>query len=124
VERAEEIPKHYLRAYMLKGMGSQEGRMKAGPELRSLVRFQRVNLNDGQGLTGRFDLIFCRNVLIYFDATSKARAVERLLGQLSPQGLLFLGHSESLTGLGWRVRTVMPTVYAPRAPTVDTAPRG
>ena len=96
------------------GVGSQEGRMKAGPELRSLVRFQRVNLNDGQGLAGRFDLVFCRNVLIYFDAASKARAVERLLGHLSPDGLLFLGHSESLAGPGWRVRTVMPTVYAPR----------
>jgi chemotaxis protein methyltransferase CheR len=124
VERAEEIPKHYLRSYMLKGTGSQEGWMKAGPELRSLVRFQRVNLNDSQGLGGRFDFIFCRNVLIYFDAASKARAVDRLLGQLSPPGLLFLGHSESLTGLGWRVRTVMPTVYAPRASTVDAAPRG
>jgi chemotaxis protein methyltransferase CheR len=124
VDKAAEIPKHYLRAYMLKGTGSQEGWMKAGPELRSLVRFQRVNLNDGQGLAGRFDLVFCRNVLIYFDADSKARAVDRLLGQLSPQGLLFLGHSESLTGLGWRVRTVMPTVYALRAPTGESAPRG
>jgi len=124
VDKAGEIPKHYLRAYMLKGTCSQEGKMKAGPELRSLVRFQRVNLNDGQGLSGRFDLIFCRNVLIYFDAASKARAVERLLGHLSPDGLLFLGHSESLAGLGWRVRTVMPTVYASRTPTEEAAARG
>jgi chemotaxis protein methyltransferase CheR len=116
VEKASEIPKHYLRGYMLKGVGRQEGKMKAGPELRALVRFQRVNLNDGQGLVGRFDLVFCRNVLIYFDAASRARAVERLLGHLSPRGLLFLGHAESLSGLGWRVRTVMPTVYAPRLP--------
>ncbi|WNG40761.1 protein-glutamate O-methyltransferase CheR [Archangium minus] len=114
LEKSEEIPTHYLRAYMLKGTGSQEGKMKAGPELRELVRFQRVNLNDGQGVVGRFDLIFCRNVLIYFDAASKERAVDRLLNHLSPNGLLFLGHSESLSGLGWRVRTVMPTVYAPR----------
>jgi chemotaxis protein methyltransferase CheR len=114
LDKAQEIPRHYLRAYMLRGVGSQEGKMKAGPELRSLVRFQRLNLNDGQGLVGRFDLVFCRNVLIYFDAASKARAVERLLRHLSPQGLLFLGHSESLSGHGWGVRTVMPTVYAPR----------
>ncbi len=114
LEKSEEIPRHYLRGYMLRGVGSQEGRMKAGPELRALVRFQRVNLNDEPGLLGRFDLIFCRNVLIYFDAASKSRAVERLLSHLSPQGLLFLGHSESLSGLGWRVRTVTPTVYTPK----------
>jgi chemotaxis protein methyltransferase CheR len=124
LDKAGEIPKNYLRAYMLKGTGSQEGRMKAGPELRALVRFQRVNLNEGHGVVGRFDLIFCRNVLIYFDAASKARAVERLLGHLSPHGLLFLGHSESLTGHGWRVRTVMPTVYAPRSHETEAAPRG
>jgi chemotaxis protein methyltransferase CheR len=124
VDKAEEIPKPYLRAYMLRGVGSQEGKMKAGPELRSLVRFQRVNLNDGQGVVGRFDLIFCRNVLIYFDMASKTRAVERLLSHLSPQGLLFLGHSESLTGPGWGVRTVIPTVYAPRSPSREATRRG
>ncbi len=124
VDKAEEIPKHYRRAYMLRGVGSQEGKMKAGPELRALVRFQRMNLNDCQGLVGRFDLIFCRNVLIYFDAASRTRALERLLGHLSPHGLLFLGHAESLSGLGWRVRTVMPTVYAPRLQVGDAARRG
>ncbi|PTL83118.1 protein-glutamate O-methyltransferase CheR [Vitiosangium sp. GDMCC 1.1324] len=124
LDKAEEIPNHYLRAYMLRGVGSQEGKMKAGPELRSLVRFQRVNLNDGHGLMGRFDLVFCRNVLIYFDTASKARTVERLLSHLCPHGLLFLGHAESLTGIGWRVRTVMPTVYTPRPPVSEAARRG
>jgi chemotaxis protein methyltransferase CheR len=124
VDRAEEIPRTYLREYMLRGMGSQEGKMKAGPELRSMVRFQRVNLNDGQGVMGRFDLVFCRNVLIYFDTASKTRAVERLLSHLSPHGLLFLGHSESLTGPGWGVRTVIPTVYAPRPLAREATRRG
>ncbi|MGZ3459618.1 MAG: CheR family methyltransferase [Archangium sp.] len=124
VEKAQEIPRHYLRAWMLCGVGSQTGWMKAGPELRALVRFQRVNLNDGLGVSGRFDLVFCRNVLIYFDLASKARAVERLLGHLSPQGLLFLGHAESLTGLTGRTRTVMSTVYALRPQADAAAPRG
>ena len=122
MEKAAEIPRPYLRAYMLRGTGSQEGWMKAGPELRELVRFQRVNLNDGHGVTGHFDLLFCRNVLIYFDMASKARAVERLLGHLSPRGLLFLGHAESLTSLTGRVRTVMSTVYALRPQAETTAP--
>lgn len=114
VDKAQEIPTPYLRAYMLRGVGAQEAWMKAGAELRELVRFQRVNLNDGLGVVGRFDLVFCRNVLIYFDQASRARAVERLLGHLSPSGLLFLGHSESLVGLGARLRPVIPTVYGPR----------
>lgn len=116
VEKAAQIPKPYLRAYMLRGVGSQEAWMKADAQLRALVRFHRVNLNDGNGVVGRFDLLFCRNVLIYFDPTSRARAVERLLNHLHPQGMLFLGHSESLLGLGTRVRALMPTVYAQRAP--------
>ncbi|WP_225409944.1 CheR family methyltransferase [Stigmatella hybrida] len=117
VKKAQEIPKHYLRAFMLRGVGSQEAWMKADAELRGLVRFHRVNLNDGHGVVGRFDIIFCRNVLIYFDQTSRAQAVERLLSHLSPSGLLFLGHSESLVGLGARMRAVMPTVYTQRAST-------
>ncbi|ATB32905.1 CheR family methyltransferase [Melittangium boletus] len=124
VEKAHEIPKQYLRTFMLRGVGSQEAWMKAGSELRELVRFQRVNLNDGHGVVGRFDLIFCRNVLIYFDQASRAQAVERLLSHLSPSGLLFLGHSESLVGLGSRMRAVMPTVYTQRSSTGVPASRG
>jgi chemotaxis protein methyltransferase CheR len=124
VEKAAEIPKPYLRAYMLRGVGSQEAWMKADAGLRELVRFQRVNLNDGHGVGGRFDLVFCRNVLIYFDPASRARAVERLLNHLSPQGMLFLGHSESLLGLGCRVRALIPTVYVPRSPAEMAASRG
>ncbi len=114
VERAQEIPTHYLKAFMLRGIGSQEGWMKAGPELRPLVSFQRLNLNEepSQAL-GRFDLLFCRNVLIYFDAASKARAVEQLLRHLLPRGYFFVGHAESLGTLTQRVRTVRPTIYTP-----------
>jgi len=113
VDKAREIPPHYLKQFMLRGVGSQEGWMKAGSELRPLVRFQKLNLNDElyPGL-GRFDLIFCRNVLIYFDATSKQRVIGRLLSHLKPQGYLFLGHAESLSGTAHPVRAVMPTVYA------------
>ena len=114
VEKAREIPTAYRRAYMLRGVGSQEAWMKAGSAMRALVRFQRVNLNEGLVGGARFEFIFCRNVLIYFDRDSRARAVERLLSHLTPEGLLFLGHSESLLGLGHRVRAVMPTVYALR----------
>jgi chemotaxis protein methyltransferase CheR len=114
VKRASEIPQHYLKAYMLRGVGSQEGRMKAGPELRALVQFERFNLNDDNApIFGSFDLIFCRNVLIYFDAQSRERAFDRLLRHLAPHGYLFLGHAESLSNVRERVRTVIPAVYTP-----------
>jgi chemotaxis protein methyltransferase CheR len=112
IERAKEIPIVYRKEFMLRGHGPQEGKMAAKPELTSLIRFARINLNhDSYPLAGRFDLIFCRNVLIYFDAPSKRRVIDRLLDRLDPAGYLFLGHSESLNQYD-RVRAVGPTVYA------------
>lgn len=112
IDKAREIPQAYLKAFMLRGTGAQEGVMKAGQEIRSLLRFERVNLNQARyPVRGPFDLVFCRNVLIYFDVASKARVVDRLLDQLAPEGHLFLGHAESLTGLTARARSVGPTVY-------------
>jgi len=116
IEKAKEIPERYLKAYMLRGVGSQEGLMKAGPEIRGAVRFGRLNLNgDGWPAAGAFDLVFCRNVLIYFDRSTKVKVVNRLLERLGPGGLLFLGHAESLGGFTDRARAVLPTVYV-RAP--------
>jgi chemotaxis protein methyltransferase CheR len=113
IDKAKEIPDSYLKAFMLRGTGPEEGRMKAGPLVRSRVRFQRLNLNaEPFTFAGGFDLILCRNVLIYFDATSKARVVGRLLERMEPGGYLFLGHAETVTGLGARTRSVGPTVYA------------
>jgi chemotaxis protein methyltransferase CheR len=114
LEKSNQIPEAYLKSYMLRGTGSSEGTMKAGPELRQVIRFQRLNLLDDPSYprNGSFDLIFCRNVLIYFQPTVKAQVVHRLLDQLAPDGYLFAGHSESLNHLTDRVRTVVPTVYA------------
>ena len=112
VAKAAEIPHAYLKKYMLKGTGEQTGKMKAGAELRAVVRFERLNLNDHDyPVSGEFDLIFCRNVLIYFDDRSRARVIERLVDHLEPNGYLFVGHAESLTGVSNRVRYVLPTIY-------------
>ncbi len=110
--KVKEIPPRYVKRFMLRGTRTQEGKMKVGPEIRSIVRFERLNLNDEvYPVTGLFDLIFCRNVLIYFDAQSRARAVHRLLNHLAPSGYLFVGHAESLNGVTDQVRSIMPTVY-------------
>jgi chemotaxis protein methyltransferase CheR len=112
LEKASEIPEADLKTFMLRGFGEQEGLMKAGPEIRSLVRFTRLNLNEpSYPVSGQFDLVFCRNVLIYFDAPTKEKVVGRLLRFLVPGGYLFLGHAESLSGISLPIRSVLPTVY-------------
>ncbi len=112
--RCQAIPQRLLERYMLRGVGSQEGNVKAGPELRAIVRFATLNLNDAvYPVGGPYDLVLCRNVLIYFDAELRARVVARLAGHLAPDGHLFVGHAESLHGLG-DLACVCPTIYRPR----------
>lgn len=113
IDKANEIPAPYLRTFMLKGTGHQEGKIKADEALRAAVRFQWLNLNaESYPEKGRFDLIFCRNVLIYFNAQSRKRTIERLISHLSSDGFFFVGHAESLHGVTADVRSVIPTVYA------------
>lgn len=113
IEKMRDIPPEYLRAYMLKGRGDDKGFMKVSPELHRVVRFARGNLHaDSYPLQGFFDLIFCRNVLIYFDQKSKEKAVNGIVRHLSPSGLLFVGHSEHLGGISPNLRTVAPTIHA------------
>jgi chemotaxis protein methyltransferase CheR len=113
IDRADDIPLEYRRAYMLRGVRSEEGKMRAQPEIRSLVELRHINLNDDQyAVDGPFDLIFCRNVLIYFDRETKAAVIDRLARHLAPSGLLFLGHSETLHNGAHALRHVGPTAYA------------
>jgi len=128
IVKAQEIPEKYLKRFMLKGIGSQAGCMKAGPEIRAIVRLENLNLNaEYYSIAGIFDLILCRNVLIYFDAESRARVIRRLQNYLAPAGYLFVGHAESLNGLSEQLRHVVPTVYHQAtvnklAPTASFAP--
>jgi len=112
VEKAPEIPEKYLKAYMLRGVRSQSGVMSACDAARAVIRFQRLNLHEELPELGAFDLIFCRNVLIYFDVASRTQAVTRILARLAPQGYLFLGHSESLLSSGRKLRPMAPSVYS------------
>ncbi len=124
LERAADIPERHLRRFMLRGTGSQHGRMKAADELRAVVRFQRTNLIEpGQHPSGPFDLVFCRNVLIYFQTATRAAVIDSLLSRLRPGGHLFLGHAETLGGKSDRVRSVGPNVYARLPPDAETSRR-
>lgn len=119
IARAEQIPPHYRSRYMLRGVRSREGWMKAGPEIRSVVRFERLNLSRDLP-TQSFDLVLCRNVLIYFHPETRTRTLRRVVDRLHPDGLLLLGHAESPGELWSSLRRVVPTVYA-RATGVGSA---
>jgi chemotaxis protein methyltransferase CheR len=113
VEKAKEIPEELLQRYMLRGVGSNIGRMRVVRDLREMIHFSRVNLNEETyPITGTFDLVFCRNVLIYFSQEGRKSVIERLTDRLVPDGLLFVGHAESLHQHRTRLRAVLPTVYA------------
>lgn len=111
LERNGGIPKDYLHRYCLKGQGAQDGMMLIGKQLRERVHFAQVNLNEPIPDLGRFDVIFLRNILIYFQNDQKRKVVEAVLPRLHPHGLLIVGHSENLMGVSERVKQVRPTVY-------------
>jgi chemotaxis protein methyltransferase CheR len=114
IERAAEVPEPLLKRFMLQGLGSQAGKMRASPDLRRMVRVERLNLSDERyPVRGPFDLIFCRNVLIYFAHDLKRQVVERLSEHLAPGGHLFVGHAESIYETHG-LTCVWPTVYARR----------
>ncbi len=111
LERAEHIPRPLLVKYCLRGVGSQDGTFCIVPELRQRVHFQQVNLISKLPDVGTFDLIFLRNVLIYFDLETKAQVVRRLCAALRPGGYFFCGHSESLHGMELPLSAIQPAIY-------------
>ena len=116
MERAQHIPPAYLQRFCLKGKGDQEGTLLVERSLRTRVRFLQVNLNATLPQLGAFDFVFLRNVLIYFNAETKRRVVQRVLATLKPGGWLLIGHTESLHGIVDELPSVAPSIHRkPRA---------
>jgi chemotaxis protein methyltransferase CheR len=112
ITKSPDIPQPLLKDYMLRGIDHQDGQMKVMPEMRAMVDFQKLNLRLGPyPPNGHFDLILCRNVLIYFDLESKQKVIEHLLRCLAPGGVLFVGQAENLSSMNSKVRTLAPAVY-------------
>jgi len=111
LDRTRGLPTEYLRKYCLKGVRDNAGSFLIAPELRQHTRFMQVNLNTTLPNMGKFDVIFLRNVMIYFDADTKRQVVERLVQRLLPHGTLIIGHSESLNGVTDCVKQIRPTIY-------------
>jgi chemotaxis protein methyltransferase CheR len=111
LERARNIPAAYLKRFCLRGQGEQEGTLLVERKLRSRVNFAQVNLNTDLPRLGTFDVVFLRNVMIYFNGDTKRQVVARVLSLLKPGGHLFIGHSESLNDISTAVEQRAPSIY-------------
>jgi len=110
--RTEGIPPGFMEKYCLKGIRSNAGTFLIAPELRKRTNFHQINLmNPITANIGEFEVIFLRNVMIYFDMETKAKVVNNLLPHLKSGGHLIIGHSETLNGITDRLQTVRPTIY-------------
>lgn len=116
LEQVEKLDQARLKRFFLRGEGKHAGLVRIRPEIREMVTFMRINLLDGTWpVKERFDAIFCRNVMIYFDKQTQYEVLRKLRPHLQPDGLFFAGHSESLHHAGELFRMCGKTVYAPRS---------
>lgn len=112
IERLSKLPPDKVKRFFLKGTGQREGQVKVRQELRQMITFQQVNLLDAHWpIKGPFDVIFCRNVMIYFDKDTQYKILKKFVPLMEPHGLLFAGHSESLFHASDLFRLRGKTVY-------------
>lgn len=111
-EKVEPVPHNLLTKYFLKSKDKQKLFVRIIPEIRKKIIFQRLNfMDDDYGIKERFDIIFCRNVIIYFDKETQEKILAKLLKYLIPGGYLFLGHSETIFNPNLHVNQVMASTY-------------
>ncbi|HET9646556.1 MAG TPA: CheR family methyltransferase [Burkholderiaceae bacterium] len=111
LDRARHIPVPYRKRFCLRGTGPQDGTLLVERTLRQRVKFMQVNLNAPLPHLGQFDVVFLRNVMIYFDMQTKRQVVARVLSTLRPGGHFCIGHSESLNDVCDTVALVAPSIY-------------
>lgn len=112
LDRLEKLSEQRVKRFFLKGSGSRAGFAKVRPELQRLITFERINLLEGSWpVKGPLDAIFCRNVMIYFDKPTQAKILKRFVPLLRSDGLLFVGHSESLLHVSDTFQLLGRTVY-------------
>lgn len=111
MERVSKLSPVRLKSFFLKGTGAQAGHARVRPELQRLISFTRINLLERIDLNGPFDVMFCRNVMIYFDKPTQHAILKKFHPLLRPEGLLFAGHSESFLHAADVFRSLGRTVY-------------
>ncbi len=108
----DPVPLNYRKKYLLKSRDRGKGLVRLRPEIRNRVTFRRLNLMDSDYRLGEsMDILFCRNVIIYFDKPTTEKLIDRLCRVLAPGGYLFMGHSELLDTSLYPLRPVAPTIY-------------
>jgi len=111
-DRIPPIPDQFKKKYLLRSQDRTNDLVRICPEIRQLVTFKRINFMEADlGLRQRMDIIFCRNVVIYFDKVTQQTLMGKFHRQLQPKGFLFLGHSESLNGLDVPFQSEASTIY-------------
>jgi chemotaxis protein methyltransferase CheR len=115
-EKVDPVPLAMKKKYLLRSKDSAKMSVRVVPQLRSKIRFQRLNLVEKYALGERMDIIFFRNVLIYFDREAQQEILGRLIRFLCPGGYLFIGHSETLNGMDLPLRQVSPATYIKNEP--------
>jgi len=111
MERTRHIPEAYLKRFCLRGMDEQQGTLLVSRALRSRVSFTQINLNTSLPRLASFDMVFLRNVMIYFNGETKRQVVARIVSTLKPGGHLCIGHSESLNDINPGLLQVAPSIY-------------
>ncbi len=111
MERGRHIPVAYLQRFCRKGIQEYAGQLLIDRSLRSRVSFVHANLNEPLPDLGRFDMVFLRNVMIYFNLETKREVVARVLNALKPGGYFCVGHSESLNDITQALETIAPSIY-------------
>jgi chemotaxis protein methyltransferase CheR len=112
VEKIEPIPIALRKKYLLKSKDASQKVVRIAPEVRLKVKFHRLNLVERQyEIPNDIDFIFCRNVLIYFDAETQERLIQQFCKHLTPGGYLFMGHAETINNMNVPLRYVAPTIY-------------
>ena len=112
LDRIEKLSTERAKKFFLRGKGQNDGQVRVRNELRNLIEFKQLNLlADSWPISGTFDVIFCRNVMIYFDKPTKKKILHRFAPMLNPHGLLFVGHSENFSYLTELFHLKGKTVY-------------
>jgi chemotaxis protein methyltransferase CheR len=111
IQGSQYIPLEILKKCFQKGRNQWEGHFRVKPEIKRMVQFSRFNLLKDQPPDQQFDIVFCRNVMIYFDKETKESVVRRLIHVLKPLGYFIIGGAESLNGLQHSLRYIEPSVY-------------
>jgi len=111
-DTVEKIPAPLIKTYFQRGIGPQEGNYRIRPTLAANIAFEHMNLLEGEPkFQHRFHVIFCRNVMIYFDRPTQEELVRKLARWLIPGGYLLVGHSESLTAIKHGLELIKPAIY-------------